>query len=310
MRSISKFVLALVLTALALIFILSAVQWWAYENAKKEILSLPCNPEITPYRVEVQSFLPPKELLKESIGHRYGYSGELELVIAKKLGGISPEYDGLLYVASLRLNGSIESLRKNIAKGDPEYIRLSFEIVQRDYTVLKLAHEYGRMNLTEVVLKPSPPLEWVLRGKNDLEELASIPELKVVLMAMFLTFGIFTAFYLWLIIVAKMRIKPRMLKRIISLLLFVLIFTATSWGVVQVAKVVLGENEEWESGHDHSCLRVRYYELYEKLWDESFEYMESPKEEVSCKVLEYLDHELSKSEIERLMKALSLNCSG
>lgn len=309
MRSTSRFVPALLLMALVLIFIISAVQWWAYENAKKEILSLPCDPNVTPYRAEVTSFLPPEELLKKGIGHRYDYSGELEFVIAKKLGRKSPGYDDLLYAASLYLNASIESLRQNIAKGDPDHIRLSFEFFQRNYVVLKLAREYGRRNLTEVILKPSPPLGWVLMGKEGLRELASLMGLKVVFLATFLTFAIFAAFFLWLIIVAKMRIRPRVLKQIVAFALFVLISTAAGWGVVQVAKAVLGENDGWTSTHNHECLRVRYYELYEKLYDESLEYTYSHKERVSCEAFKYLEHELSQSEIEKLRKALSLNCS-
>ncbi|NJE01336.1 hypothetical protein [Thermococcus sp. JdF3] len=311
MKSVPKVVSTVLSTALIFMILISAAQWVAYENAEEKARSLPCNLSPAPYRLEVESFLPPEELLERGIGHRYGFSGELEMVVPEKLGEPNPEYEDMLWYLQDRLNVYVKFLREDIANATNERIRLTFELVERDYLALKFARQYGERNLTEVVLRPSPPITWVLEAKAKLKGFASLPEVRGMLTATFLAFAIFATFYLWLVCVAKIGTRAGRFRPLLSFLLLILIFTATGWGITWVAKVLPeeSEGEHWAPWRNKECSESYgpdYSDIFRK---KAMEYMDSHKEEVSCEVLEYLAHRLSREEMAELVKALSSNCT-
>ncbi|WP_099211151.1 hypothetical protein [Thermococcus henrietii] len=312
MGKFPKIASAVLLTFLALFTVVSALQWWAYESAKERILSLPCDPELTPYRLEAESFLPPGWLLKEGIGYRYGFSGELELVVPEKLGKPSPEYEDLLWVLGLYLNDSVSDLRGFLANGSDEEIRMAFQPVERNYIALKLAREYGERNLTEVVLRPSPPLAWVLEVWKGIRKFASLPETKIALVPALFTLLSFTTLYLWLAVLAKTRNRVGKVKAVISFLLLSLIFAAALWGVLQVFEpfsVGMGNPTDRERGA--ACMEFPSWKYTNTIHSKASEYIDShPK--ATCEVLKYLDRRLGREDMEKLVGALSLNwnCPG
>jgi len=305
-----KIVSAVLLTFLALFIATSVLQWWAYESAGERVLSLPCDPELIPYRLEVESFLPPGELLDEGVGYRYGFSGELELVVPEKLGKPSPEYEDLLWVLGLYLNDSVSDLRGFLANGSDEEIRMAFQPVERSYVALKLAREYGERNLTEVVLRPSPPLGWVLEVRDGIRRFASQPETGAALVLTLFTLLPFAALSLWPAVLARTGNRVGKVKAVISFLLLSLIFAAALWGALQVSEPfsVRTGNPAGRDGEE-ACMEIPPWKYINTIHSEAFRYL-GRHPEAACEVLRYLDRRLGREEMGKLADALSPNCPG
>ena len=154
MKPAKRLVPVILATALVILLLLSSLQWIAYEKAWARVGALPCNLSPAPYRLKVESFLPPK-VLDRAVGHHYE-DGELVALVPGRLGGFSPGYENLLWSLSVDLNNSISYLRDFLSNGSDEQVRMAFQVVGRNYLMLRLEREHCRKNLTAVVFHPIP----------------------------------------------------------------------------------------------------------------------------------------------------------
>ncbi|WP_188202310.1 hypothetical protein [Thermococcus camini] len=289
--------------ALASLALASTIQWTAFENARERALLLPCNLSPAPYRLEVESFLPPGELLDEAIGHRYGFSGELEMVVPEKLGKPNPEYEDLYWHLSRELNDSVTYLRNFLANGSDEEVEMAFQVVERSYFMFWLQERLCRKNLTAVTFKPAPPLKWVLSLRSALENLSKNENFRAMLFGTVLAFLIVGIFWLWLFLVARVPFKGP-LKMATSFLLMVILFGS----VIPVLKLTHpnGENDHPTPARP-GCDVVHLEDCHSMLFHAALDYMGDEK--ATCETLAYLEKRLRKDEMERLAEVLEPDCT-
>ncbi|NJE61467.1 hypothetical protein [Thermococcus sp. 21S7] len=303
MKSVPKIVSTVLSTALIFIILISAAQWVAYENAEEKVLSLPCNLSTTPYLTEVESFLPPDELIERGIGHRYG-DGELEVVVPGKLGGMDPYYEYLPRHLSWELNDSIAYLRSFLANGSDGEVKMAFQVVERSYFMFRFEERLCRKNLTAVVFRPSPPLKWLLSLSSALKELGEDEGLRAMLFGTAVAFIIVGIFWLWLFLVAKIPLKGP-LKMAASLLLMVILFGSA----VPALKLINIHGENGDPAHRLPKCDVAYAESCRSLlFHAALDYMGDKGQKATCEVLNYLSNRLSQEEMEKLVGALSPDC--
>lgn len=151
-----RLILKVVSVLVAVLLIISTVQWIAFHRAEERVESLPCDTRLAPYRVEVESMLPPSKLLKNATGYRLD-DGKVEAIVPGRLGSHSPDYEIILSRAESDLNFSVASLRDVLKAGNEEIIDEAFYSLKIDYFKLKFVKEYRQTNITEVSFKPSPP---------------------------------------------------------------------------------------------------------------------------------------------------------
>ncbi|WP_148882076.1 hypothetical protein [Thermococcus aciditolerans] len=303
MKLVSKVVSAVLLTALLLVILVSAVQWVAFENARERVLSLPCNLSPAPYRLEVESFLPPGKLIDDAVGHRYRF-GELEVVVPGKLGGMYPYYGHLLWHLSWELNDSVAYLRGFLANGSDEEVEMAFQVVERHYFMLRLEEKNCRKNLTAVIFRPAPPLKWVLSLRSALEKLSEYRDFRAMLFGTAVAFSLVGIFWLWLFLVAKLPLKgpPRV---IAALLLMVILFGSA----IPALKLTYpnGENDHPTPAHP-GCDVVHLEGCHSVLFHAALDYMGDDRRTATCETLAYLEKRLRKDEIERLAEVLEVDC--
>ena len=304
MKSAPRIASAVLLMALASLFLVSAFQWVAFENARERALSLPCNPSPALYRLEVESFLPPGELLDEAIGHRY-HSGELEVVVSGKRGEQAPWYGLLTERLSRELNDSVSDLRNFLANGSDEEVEMAFQVVERSYFMFRLQKRLCLKNLTAVTFKPVPPLKWILSLRSALENLSKNENFRAMLFGTVLAFLIVGIFWLWLFLVARVPFKGP-LKMATSFLLMVILF-----GSVILALKLTHPNGE----NDHptparpGCDVVHLEDCHSMLFHVALDYMGNEGRTATCETLAYLEKRLRKDEMERLAEVLEPDCT-
>ncbi|AEK74025.1 hypothetical protein GQS_10660 [Thermococcus sp. 4557] len=284
--------------------LVSALQWVAYENAEEKARSLPCNLSPAPYRLEVESFLPPGNLLDEAIGHRYD-DGGLEVVVPGKLGEPNPEYEYLLWRLSWELNDSVNYLRSFLANGGDEEVEMAFQVVERSYFMFRLEKRLCRKNLTAVTFRPAPPLKWVLSLRSTLEKLSEYRNFRAMLFGTAVAFSLVGIFWLWLFLVAKLPLNgsPRV---IAALLLMVILFGSA----IPALKLVYpnGENNHPTPARPE-CDVVHLEDCHSVLFHAALDYMGDEGGTAACETLAYLEKRLRKDEMERLAEVLEPNCT-
>ena len=122
----------------------------------------------------------------------------------ESLGGLDPRYEHLIWRLSWELNDSVSYLRGFLDNGSDEEVRVAFQVVERNYLMLRLEREHCRKNLTAVVFHPSPPLKWILSLKSLAEELAGSPGLRTAFLAFFLAFLTPGLFWFWLFLLSRL----------------------------------------------------------------------------------------------------------
>ncbi|KUH32961.1 hypothetical protein APY94_07910 [Thermococcus celericrescens] len=305
MKSVPKVVSTVLSTALIFMILISAAQWVAYENAEEKARSLPCNLSPAPYRLEVESFLPPGELLDEAIGHRYGFSGELEMVVPRKLGEPNPEYEDLSWHLSRELDDSVTYLRGFLANGSDEEVEMAFQVVERSYFMFRLEERLCLKNLTAVTFRPAPPLKWVLSSRSALEKLSEYRDFRAMLFGTAVAFSLVGIFWLWLFLVAKLPLNgpPRV---IVALLLMIILFGSA----IPALKLTYpnGENDHPTPAHPR-CDVVHLEDCHSVLFHAALDYMGDDRRTATCETLAYLEKRLRKDEMERLAEVLEPDCT-
>ncbi|WP_297464237.1 hypothetical protein [Thermococcus sp.] len=157
-----------------------------------------------------------------AVDHRYE-DGELEALVPGKFGGLDPRYEHLIWRLSWELNDSVSYLRGFLDNGSDEEVRMAFQVVERNYLMLRLEREHCRKNLTPVVFRTSSPLKWLLSLKSLAEELAGSPDLRTAFLAFSLAFLTSDLFWFWLFLLS--RLPPgRYLRVLTASLLLIFLF--------------------------------------------------------------------------------------
>lgn len=293
--------------AVLILILTSTFQWVEYEKAYGVAEALPCNGTLAPYRAEVTSFLPPWDLLQKALGQRKR-RGEIEILVPEGVRGSkkSLEYDILLDIASHRLSSDAKDLRSMLTGGNStEHVKDMFFWVKVDYFVMKFAGDYGKKNLTEVVIKPSPPLGWLIEVKDALSVLNE--PVKNVLFAFLLSLGIFSLALLWFYILGRVfqrfGVKSSVLKGVLAVVTLLLI----SFPAARVVLWLGGNADRSETwGGENFCGWVDIPEG--RLWNMAVDYVYSHENTSSCEVLGYLRGHLTRGEFETLQRAVRVEC--
>ncbi|ASJ07426.1 hypothetical protein [Thermococcus pacificus] len=286
------------LVALILVLSASTIQWIAYENARTKASALPCNLSPAPYRLEVESFLPPEELLDRAVGHRYN-DGELEILVPEKIGSMDPSYKHLTWLLSWKLNDSVSSLRDFLDNGSDEEVQMAFQVVKRYYLMLRLEKEYCRKNLTAVVFRPSPPLKWLLSMKSSAGKLAGSPDFSASLLALSVAFLISALFWLWLFLVSKLSLRGH-LRVMVAFVLLILFFGSM---IFALNSLLSSGMDDGKSPSSQECDVWHTMDCYSLLFNEAFDHMDSA---ATCETLDYLRDRLDAQEMGRLEEALGV----
>ena len=304
MKPVPREVSVALLMALVLMILPSAFQWVAFEKARERAISLPCNLSPAPYRMEVESFLPPEELLDKAIGHRYD-DGELEIVVPGKLGEPNPEYEYLLWYLSRELNDSVNYLRSSLANGGDEEVEMAFQAVERSYLMFRLEGELCRANATAVAFRSGPPLKWLLSIKSAVKSLGSDESFVAMFFGTLVAFLIVGVFWLWFFLVAKLPLNGS--SRVIAALLLMVILFGSA---IPALKLVYPNGES-----DHptptrpGCDVVHLEDCHSVLFHAALDYMGDEGGTAACKTLAYLKKHLRKDEMERLAEVLEPDCT-
>ncbi|ASJ02993.1 hypothetical protein A3L09_06840 [Thermococcus profundus] len=290
--------------------ILSAVQWLAFHRAEERVESLPCDTRLAPYRLEVTSFLPPSGILRNAVGHRIGYRGEVEAVVSGKLGGYSGDYEILTWMISSDLNQSVEWLEEGIKEENPDYVLVDFRMVEKSYSALKFAREYGERNITEVVFRPSPPLAWMLAIRDFAFSDKTDPYIQGVIFGPFIGLVLVGAIFLWLVLLAKLQRTNRLLRFLLASILAILILSAAVEGLVYVLGYLMPD-EDNGAGSSPSCSKFpdTLHPHYSDFYNMADDYVWENETSASCEVLHYLHSALTSGEFSTLQKTLNVSCS-
>jgi len=295
-----KYVLALIMAG---IILLTAVQWIAFEKTQERVLSLLCNTSPAPYTLEVETFLPPEELIDEAVGYRY-HDGEIEIVIPGKHGNVSLWYETLSWKLSWELNTSVSDLRGYLANGSDEEVEMMFQIVKRVYLMSQFKEGLCQKNLTAVIFRPAPPFKWFLSLRHAAEELTKYRDFKMMLI-MAVTFCFIGVFWLWFSLVSRLPLKG--LPRIAAALLLIGVLFGS---FIYALELILpdGESEHLQGPSHHECGAFQLNDCYAELFYAALDYMGENRETTTCETLTYLEKHLREDEMERLTRVLEPNC--
>lgn len=306
MRPILKVVSVLV----AMLLIISTVQWIAFHRAEERVESLPCDTRLAPYRVEVESMLPPSKLLKDATGHRLN-NGRVEAVIPEEVGTYSPDYKIFLSMAEGDLNYSVASLKQALGTGNGEFINEAFYSLKVHYFKLKFVEEYGQTNITEVSFRPSPPLKWALWVRNVFMILLQSSYVRAAIAALLISTAFFGAILGAMFLIARLPETNGIFRRISALLIVIMIFTAAFGGLVGVLRylgpfedekgLTISKNPCEKSNSLHPDLADFFRMSLNHIW-------ENGKNTTSCEVLQYLHTALNEEELNTLQKTLNVSC--
>lgn len=305
-----RLILKVVSVLVAVLLIISTVQWIAFHRAEERVESLPCDTRLAPYRVEVESMLPPSKLLKNATGYRLD-DGKVEAIVPGRLGSHSPDYEIILSRAESDLNFSVASLRDVLKAGNEEIIDEAFYSLKIDYFKLKFVKEYRQTNITEVSFKPSPPLKWVLRARNVFMAFLQSSYVRAAIAALLISTAFFGAMLLGMFLIAKLPEMNGTLKSALALAVLVIVFVAVFGGLIVVFKHFgPADNDAIPEIPKNPC--EKSYNLYPNLEDfhrTALNHIwESERNTTSCEVLQYLHTALSEEELDTLQKTLNVSC--
>jgi hypothetical protein len=290
--------------AIAGMILITIVQWVAFERAEERAEALPCNLTPAPYRLEVESLLPPGELLSRAIGHRY--DGErLEVIVPGGLGKPDPLYTSVIEMADSRLNDSVGDLREFLGENDAELVKSAFQVVVRYYTLREVIRDHNP-NLTAISFSPSPPLKWVLRLETILSGALQDPTLKTSLLAMVLGSLLTMLFFAWLYLIARLGGGVRGV--LLSSLLILMLLLSLTEGLSHLAGKADGSGKGLEPATERCNLENSPY--WDSLRGEALKMMWNNWSGTSCGALDYLRTVLTRDELETLVRIVSPNCSG
>jgi hypothetical protein len=302
-------ILKVVSGVIALLLLISALQWLAFHRAEEKVESLPCDTRLAPYKIEITSFLPPSGILKNAVGHRIGYHREVEAIVPEKLGEYTDDYELLILATSPDMNHSVEWLKGSIRKKDQDYIVSDFRMVEESYFALKFERKYSEKNITEVVFRPSPPLGWLLSIRDFAFSDKNEPLIGGMILGPFVGLVLVGAIFLWFVLLAKLQGTNRLLRFLLASILAVLILAATIEGLVYVLSHLIPE-EDNGAGSSQPCSKSPgvLHPYYSDFYYMADDYMRENDTAASCEVLHYLRPTLTSEEFNTLQNALNVSC--